>query len=531
MSTDAAKQAQVEAPRVLTGPAAGEEAASEARHMIDALKIAFTDRTAAHDPDAPPLPESLWESGPPLAVRDGNGELKLANPAFRRIFDALIAAGALTPAADLAAIIEGLGRAYTEDLTLRIDGQPRFFLAWHELVRDPEAGSVLLVSRYFPADGVGSRLRGLQESDERLRDVTRLVSDIIWECDSELVITFVSPRILHLLGYHPHDLVGHPWSFLETGSNVLSERLADPGRRAPFRGLEVRLADKDGKARHFLVHGLPLFDGESGALAGFRGTAQDMTDAVEREQALKQAIEAADSASRAKSQFLANMSHELRTPLNAIIGFTEIMTSKEFGPLGTERYHEYLNSVLESGRHLLTLINQILDVTKIEAGKLELTEDSVEPAELMRSALRVVTETAIRRRIDIESRIEDGHVHLWADEVKLRQVLLNLLSNALKFTPEGGKIEVAVQMEDDGGFLMQVSDTGIGMDPADFETALAPFGQVDCKFTRRFEGTGLGLPLSKALAEAHGGTLTLDSAPGEGTAVSIRLPASRVRTT
>ena len=496
--------------------------------MLDALSAAFRDEEPVRARDGISLPDAVWDSAPPLAVRDLNGEVSFANPAFKDLHDALRAANALAPARDLATVIEGLGHPYTEHLVLQIEGEPRFFLAWHQLAVQEPPESSAVISQYLPADDVGRRLRALQASDDRWHDLTRLVTEIAWECDPEAVITYISPRVLHLLGYHPHDVIGRPWSFLASDGDSLTERISDPAGRAPFRGLELRLVDKQGRGRQFLIQGLPVFDRDGGALTGFRGTAQDITDYIENQAVLLQAAEAADAASRAKSEFLANMSHELRTPLNAIIGFTEIMASEEFGPIGNRRYVEYLNSVLESSQHLLGLINQVLDVAKIESGRLQLVEDSVDPASLVRTAVRVLSGAVKRRSIEVVSDVADSSVHLWADEGKLRQILLNLLSNSLKFTLEDGRIEIVAKPDRDGSFLLQVRDNGIGIDPEKFETALAPFEQIDSPLTRRFEGTGLGLPLAKALAEAHGGSLTLESTPGEGTTVTIRLPADRV---
>jgi len=527
MPAKSAKRVPVEpAPAAANGAPTG--GAKEAHEMIDALNAAFRPEEQASPPGKISVSDALWESGPPLAIRDRNGEISFANPAFKTLFAALRSANALSPIEDLSAVIEGLGHPYTEELILQLDGKSRFFLAWHELVGRDAPSSSYVISHYFPADDISCRLRALQASDDRWHDLTRLVTEIAWECSPDAVITYISPRILHLLGYHPHDIIGRPWSFLAGDGDSLTDRISDPDKRAPFRGLELRLVDKDGSHRQFLIQSLPVYDRDSGALTGFRGTAQDMTDYIENEAILLQTAEAAESANRAKSEFLANMSHELRTPLNAIIGFTEIMASEEFGPIGNQRYLDYLNSVLESGQHLLGLINQVLDVAKIESGRLQLIEDSVDPGSLVRTALRVVSATSERRGIDIVSDVAESSIHLWADEGKLRQILLNLLSNSLKFTLKGGRIEIAAKPDSDGSFLFQVRDSGIGIDPANFETVLTPFEQIDGHLTRRFEGTGLGLPLAKALAEAHGGSLTLDSAPGDGTTVTIRLPADRV---
>ena len=532
MPAKSAKQMPVEtAPAAANGaPTSGAptSGAKKAHEMFDALNAAFCPEEHASAQEQISLPDALWESGPPLAIRDRNGEISFANPAFKTLFDALRSANALSPTEDLAAVIEGLGHPYTEELFLQLEGESRFFLAWHDLVAHEASNSTYVISHYFPADGISCRQRALQASNDRWHDLTRLVTEIAWECSLDAVITYISPRVLHLLGYHPHDIIGRPWSFLAGDADSLTDRISDPAKRAPFRGLELRLVDKDGGDRQFLIQGLPVFDRDSGALTGFRGTAQDMTDFVENEAILLQAAEAADSANRAKSEFLANMSHELRTPLNAIIGFTEIMASEEFGPIGNQRYLDYLNSVLESSQHLLGLINQVLDVAKIESGKLQLVEDTVDPGSLVGTALRVVSATAQGRGIEILSDVAESSIHLWADEGKLRQILLNLLSNSLKFTLKGGRIEVVAKPDSDGSFLFQVRDSGIGIDPAHFETVLTPFEQIDGHLTRRFEGTGLGLPLAKALAEAHGGSLTLDSAPGDGTTVTIRLPADRI---
>jgi PAS domain S-box-containing protein len=502
--------------------------AYEAHEMLDALNAAFHPEESMRARDGISLPDALWDSAPPLAIRDRSGEISFANPAFKGLYDSLKAANALAPTEDLATVIQGLGHSYTEHLVLHIEGKPRLFLAWHQLAagEPPESGAV--ISQFLPVDGLGRRLHALQDSDERWQDLTRLVTEIVWECSPQAVITYISPRVLHLLGYHPHDIIGRPWSFLAGEADSLTERITNPAGRSPFRGLELRLVDKHGCGRQFMMQGLPVFDRDSGALMGYRGAAQDMTDYIENQAVLLQAAEAAEAASRAKSEFLANMSHELRTPLNAIIGFTEIMASEEFGPIGNRRYVEYLNSVLESSQHLLGLINQVLDVAKIESGRLQLIEDSVDPGSLVRTTVRVLSATVKRRGIDVVSDVAESSVHLWADEGKLRQILLNLLSNSLKFTLEDGRVEIVAKPDLDGSFLFQVRDNGIGIDPEKFEAVLTPFEQIDSHLTRRFEGTGLGLPLAKALTEAHGGRLTLESTPGEGTTVTIRLPADRV---
>ncbi|HZS84592.1 MAG TPA: PAS domain-containing sensor histidine kinase [Stellaceae bacterium] len=297
----------------------------------------------------------------------------------------------------------------------------------------------------------------------------------------------------------------------------LAERLRL--RAAPRASFEVALSDK----RWIRVSDHRTADGST---VGIR---TDITDLKHREEALYAAKEAAEIASRSKSEFLANISHELRTPLNAIIGFSEIMREQIFGPIGSPQYLEYVGDVLDSAHHLLEVINDILDIAKAEAGKLELSEDEVDIVAIMRSATRLVQERAQRGEVAIHLRLPDDLPPLLADERKLKQILLNLLTNAVKFTPAGGSIEVTARLDGNGDLLVSVADTGIGIAAEDIATALAPFGQVDSKLNRKYEGTGLGLPLCNAMAKLHGGALAIDSVVGHGTTVTVRLPASRVR--
>jgi PAS domain S-box-containing protein len=364
---------------------------------------------------------------------------------------------------------------------------------------------------------------------ERLEDVTRLASDWIWETDAELAITYLSARVVEALGRHPRELIGR--SLLELGEfereNGEPAPLS-PRRRTPFRDLPFILRHRDGSTRVFLVSSLPMFSARTGEFRGFRGTARDVTELRERESALLAAKEMAEIASRSKSEFLANISHELRTPLNAIIGFSEIMRDQIFGPIGSPQYREYLGDVLESAHHLLELINDILDLAKAEAGKLELAEEQVDVAAVVRATVRLVRERAQRAGLELSVNAAEGLPIVHADERKLKQILLNLLSNAVKFTGEGGAIAVAAGLDARGDLILSVTDSGIGIAPGDLALALAPFGQVEGSLNRKHEGTGLGLPLSRAMAELHGGELTLESTFGKGTTVRVRLPASRV---
>ncbi len=266
----------------------------------------------------------------------------------------------------------------------------------------------------------------------------------------------------------------------------------------------------------------PIRDG------GFVQIVTDITESVRAEAELRAARDQAEFASRTKTEFLANVSHELRTPLNAINGFSEIMADEMFGPMGDARYLDYAQDIYQSGTHLLALINDILDLSKIEAGKLELDEQDVDVSEAIHSCLRIVTERAKEGKVGVATEIDANLPGLLADPRAIKQIVINLLSNAIKFTPPGGKVTTRAGVAGDGRFVISVSDTGIGIAAEDIATTLAPFGQVDGSLSRKHEGTGLGLPLVKSLVELHGGTLEIVSQPGIGTNVHARFPAARI---
>jgi signal transduction histidine kinase len=256
---------------------------------------------------------------------------------------------------------------------------------------------------------------------------------------------------------------------------------------------------------------------------------------IERETQLsKQAIELAsardlaETANRARGEFLANMSHELRTPLNAVLGFSEILEKELFGPLGDARYREFAQDIHKSGRHLLEVIGNILDLAKVDAGRLELYEDDIDIVEIMQICGRLMTEAASAGGVMLEVRPPAERPFIHGDATRIRQIFLNLLSNAVKFTPAGGSVILSGQA-DEGGFAFSVIDTGIGMTEDEAVMAMQPFRQIDSSLSRRYQGTGLGLPLTKSLVSLHGGALDIRSAPGQGTTVTVWLPRQRAQ--
>jgi signal transduction histidine kinase len=253
--------------------------------------------------------------------------------------------------------------------------------------------------------------------------------------------------------------------------------------------------------------------------------ARDISIQLDVERSMRTARDAADTANDAKSRFLAGIGHELRTPLNAIIGFAELIVD-EAGDRSVAA--DYAADIRESGHHLLGVINGILDYAKIEAGRLDLTEGAVDLVQSVASVRRLLAARIAESGLIMRVEAADDLPPVIGDPIKIRQILLNLVSNAVKFTPRGGTVTVVLAHEHDGGVRVEVLDTGIGMTEAEMAVAMEPFGQVANTHVRQHDGTGLGLPLARALAELHGATFTLDSRPGKGTRAAFRLPPSRL---
>ncbi|MBL8831944.1 MAG: PAS domain S-box protein [Rhodospirillales bacterium] len=309
-----------------------------------------------------------------------------------------------------------------------------------------------------------------------------------------------------------------------------------PDRRAEFQ----RILQRDGYIRNFESEVVRRATGErawvsengwlvrdrDGNVLAYEGTVTDITERKRAEIELHQAKSAAEAASAAKSAFLAVMSHELRTPLNAIIGFAEIIETRMFGP-NDDRYFEYAADIRNSGTHLLRLINDILDLSKIAAGRLELIEVPVDVDSLVGATIKLFAANATKAGLDVAAEIPDPALCVRGDSLRLQQVLMNLVSNAIKFTPAGGRVRVFARRDPDA-VRIGVSDTGAGMTPAETRAAMEPFVQLDSRLARRHEGTGLGLSISKELVALHDGELSIASVKGEGTTVTATLPLSRV---
>jgi PAS domain S-box-containing protein len=473
--------------------------------------------------------KEMLEFGPAMFQADVRGDIRWSNASYRRIAETKagptgMTVGQVLPLKDIA-----------EEIDLK--RQPLFR-------EDTISAGTVLRSRHVPLFDERGRLTGfggllnlstetVERNDEnpialeRHMDFIRLSSDWMWETDADFNLQMVTHRVNNVLGFSPHELIGR---------NLLAMVSSEPLRQAlkkrmerltPFRDQPFDADDSSGRRKLFVMSAAPVFDKTDGSLKGYRGAATDITELTRREESLRSAKEAAEVASRAKSHFLANMSHELRTPLNAIIGFTDVMRMGLLGPVENPEYRAYVGDIHGSAQRLLEVINDILDMSRIETGEVELHEAACNIEELFESAQRIVhtrvEARGIKLSVDLSPRLPRVH----ADKRKMKQILVNLLGNAVKFTPPGGRVRLTASLGSDGGVVLAIEDNGIGIPADQLERVMEPFAQVEADLDRRFEGVGMGLPLSRGLARLHGGDLALESQPGKGTRAVITLPPER----
>ena len=390
-----------------------------------------------------------------------------------------------------------------------------------------------------------------REAEVRLKDAVENISEafVLWDTDSKLVLCNSKYQQFHSLPVNVCE-PGTPYKTVASAAKEPLVRQFVPGQAddtSGARSMEVQFAD--GRWLHinerrtmdggFVSVGTDitalkqqeehLVSSERNLMITVRDLQKERQLAEEQSQRLAELADKynsektrAEAANRSKSEFLANMSHELRTPLNAIIGFSEIMSQQMFGPLGSGKYSEYATDIRRSGQFLLDVINDILDMSKIEAGKVELEMEAVEPAALIEDVLRLVGPRAAEGKITLSSTLEKSKAFT-ADKRALKQVFINLISNAIKFTPEGGTVSISAQVTGDM-VRFEIADTGIGIPPRDLDKLGRPFEQVENQFTKTKGGSGLGLAISKSLVQLHGGTLAITSKVGKGTRVVVDLP-------
>jgi PAS domain S-box-containing protein len=392
----------------------------------------------------------------------------------------------------------------------------------------------------------------LQQSEEKYRTIIQTIEEGYYEVDLAGNMTFSNEAGRRILGYSPEEFLGINNRQImdpETAREVYQTFHEVYRTGLPSKAFARELIRKDG-SRCFVETSVSLIKGRKGEPVGFRGLARDVTDRKRVEEEWKRAKEAADRSNRAKSEFLANMSHELRTPLNHIIGFTELVVDQQAGKLNGMQA-EYLGDVLASSRHLLSLINDILDLSKVEAGKVELEAGEVSLPDLLQNSFTMIKEKATKHRIRLQMEIDGIPEQIRGDERKLKQILYNLLSNAVKFTPDGGVVTLSAcrlfsrdhQWTKEDGCVapipfappvagewagISIRDTGIGVKGEDLKRIFAPFEQADNSMGRRYQGTGLGLSLTRQLVELHRGRIWAESeGEGKGSKFSFILPLNK----
>lgn len=377
------------------------------------------------------------------------------------------------------------------------------------------------------ADALYSRTEALKNSETNYRELVESGGQLVHRYRPDTTELFVNTTMAKFFGGMPGDWLGRKWiDYIPAIQRRDIESLmrtctADD----PTFVYEHQVRNAAGEDRWLRWINRAFFDAD-GNVSHFQAVGIDLTERKHAEAALERAMMDARAASQAKSNFLANMSHELRTPLNSIIGFSEMMSSEMMGKL-PKTYHEYAGYITTSGHHLLNIINDLLDLSKIEAGVMKLEETDVDLAGTVNEVVDMLKTLAASNNNDLITQLDsDKPLHLLGDRLRIKQVLLNVVSNALKFTT-GGVVKVEVLNEDEA-LVLRVIDDGIGMSEHDISIALSPFGQVDGHhLNKRFEGTGLGLPLAEQLMEMHQGHLEIESELGEGTTVTLRFPRER----
>lgn len=368
-------------------------------------------------------------------------------------------------------------------------------------------------------------------SEERFRDYSDVASDWYWESTSTGKVTYLSKRFSQLLDIAPGTLPERDLeSIIQEGAYDSIQRddcLERISKRETFRHLSLKIETGNGARHYFEISGKPIHDA-NGEFIGYRGVGTDTTMQVESLQLLVEAKNQAETANKAKSEFLTNMSHELRTPLNAILGFSELIGRKMLGDRSIDKYCDYANDIHASGTHLLSIIDDILDLAKVEAGKAELKESIVSVRTLFDKAALLLGSLPASKDLSLKISCPAPMGYLRIDEQKIVQALVNTLSNACKFTPPGGTVELSAAPGNGDIYVLSVRDTGIGISPENIAKVLSPFGQVESVFTRQHHGTGLGLPIANSLVRLHGGELKLSSELGVGTTISIILPGARI---
>ena len=537
--------------------AMGAESNSEEEHAVT-LESRFTNsRPAEADADGAVLPEALLDEIPPTYHADAAGRLVFRNASFEELAVAAFAGYETAPGEKVVDAPDDLRNIYArldggeEIVRLRqsfeVAGAVRFYRSRHfRIFRDglPAGYAGVYTDVTLEAEAIMQSTR----TEARFQDVIRSASDWVWETDININLAYVSDRIAEVLDRPANTLKGRHLFTLgefEAGGGDGDTRPDLAADLLPFRGRIFLMPDSHGRTRRIALSGVPVFDEMTGEFTGYRGTGTDVTRQWEAERQVDEAQESlqhsieelrernvqldaaltqARAAARAKTEFLGKMSHELRTPLNAIIGFAEMSIQQVFGSLNS-RYLAYFRDIHGAAYHLLSIINDILDAANIDSERLTFNPEPMRLAKMLAEAKSIVSLRAEQEHIDLSAvELPDSWV-VMADPVRTRQIMVNLLGNAVKFTNPGGSIGVEAHDAGADAIALTVWDTGIGIPPDQHEEIFESFHQVDSDLLRTpTEGTGLGLSISRQLARLMGGDVTVDSMPGRGARFTVRLP-------
>ncbi len=432
---------------------------------------------------------------------------------------------------DFELLVKGQKQAYRSFTRLRVsDGTFRAVELAFSMIRQDENKKLRVVGTITDVEERRRAERALAEAEKKYRTIVENAAGGLYQLTPEGIYLSANPAMARILGYSsPEDMlrsIKNANGMVYPDKNErdkLNETLISQGQ---VFGYESKVLRKDGE-KIWVRENIRVVRDDQQNIIYFEGSMEDITKRKEADIALMEAKIQSDMASRAKTEFIANMSHELRTPLNAIIGFSEIMKNEVMGPLGQDVYKEYVSDINKSGVGLLKIINEILDISKIEAGNKELNESEFPLGDIVESCVDLHSSRIKEKNITVIDQTKNYPVII-GEALSIKQVLGNVYSNAIKYTPDNGRITLFTNYDMDGTFRLSITDTGVGMSHAEVKKALSPFGQLDNDLDRSSSGTGLGLPLSKAIMDIHDGRLEIMSEKSIGTTVTLVFPPERV---
>lgn len=430
-------------------------------------------------------------------------------------------------------LVKGQRQAYRSITRVRTsEGLFRSVEMAISMLRLDESKNLRIVGSFTDIHGRERAEKALVEAERKYRTIWENAAGGIYQITPEGQFLSANPSMAHIFGYDLAEALlrdvrnAHQQMFVQPHERLRALKAMKPGD--PSATLENQAYTRDNRKIWVQETIRPVFD-ENENLLYYEGNLHDITARKEAENQLKEAKLESDVANRAKSEFLANMSHELRTPLNSIIGFSEIIKDEVFGPVNPRPYWEYARDIHESGRHLLSIINQILDISRIDAGERDLKDSIVDVTKVVGICLEIVAPKAKSANLSLIEVGLDKAPKLIGEEVAIKQMMINILSNAVKFTPAGGRVTITSEIDNSGALRLSVTDTGVGLDEDEIQRAMSPFGVLDGRNNKATSGIGLGLSLVQALMKLHNGRLEIFSQRGIGTTVTLVFPVARVQ--